>query len=144
MADGTANEVVRWQRGDGLTAVPADVVEHLARCWEDGWNREDVDLIVAPFAPGIVFSSPFVSRLSDDGATELRGLSAVRDYVAASFHRATPGIRYTHDDSYAGVGGVVLLYTVHHPDGTARRGADLMDVDGEGRVVAWRCHYPFG
>ena len=137
-----ANE--RWQRGEGLRVVPAEAVDRLARCWEDGWNREDPDLIVEPFAPGIVFSSPFVSRLlGDPDQTTLEGIDAVRDYVARSFTRATPGIRYTHRDSYAGVDGVVLMYTVHHPDGTDRLGVDLMRLDDNECVVDWRCHYPF-
>ena len=60
-----------------------------------------------------------------------------------SFVRATPGIRYTLDASYAGTDSVVLVYTVHHPDGTDRPGADTMRLDANGQVVEWRCHYPF-
>jgi hypothetical protein len=136
--------VDRWQRAEGLRVVEAAVVEALERHWEDGWNGEDVDLIVAPFAPDVVFSSPFVSRLSDDHAdATIVGLDAVRRYAAESFTRATPGIRYTLDASYAGTDSVVLLYTVHHPTLGPRAGADTMRLDAEGRVIEWRCHYPF-
>jgi hypothetical protein len=136
--------VDRWQRAEGLRVVDAAVVEALERHWEEGWNREDVDLIVAPFASDVVFSSPFVSRLSDDHAdATIVGLDAVRQYVAESFTRATPGIRYTLDGSYAGTDSVVLLYTVHHPTLGARAGADTMRLDTVGRVAEWRCHYPF-
>jgi hypothetical protein len=119
-------------------------VEELSRHWEDGWNGEDVDLITAPFAPGVVFSSPFVSRLSNGHPdATIVGFDAVRRYVAESFTRATPGIRYTLDAAYAGTDGVVLLYTVHHPTHGDRSGADTMRLDTDGRVVEWRCHYPF-
>jgi hypothetical protein len=124
--------------------VGAAAVEALSRHWEDGWNGEDVDLITAPFASDVVFSSPFVSRLADDHAdATITGYDAVRRYVAESFTRATPGIRYTLDAAYEGTDGVVLLYTVHHPTLGDRGGADTMRLDAEGKVVEWRCHYPF-
>ena len=133
-----------WERTEGLTALDAATVEALERHWEDGWNNEDVDLIVEPFAADIVFSSPFVSRLTGDpGVTTIEGYDAVRQYVADSFARASAGIRYTLDASYAGTDSVVLVYTVHRPDGTDKPGADLMRLDGDGKVVEWRCHYPF-
>ncbi len=133
-----------WQRADELRIVDADVVDALERHWEDGWNGEDTDLIVAPFAPDVVFSSPFVSRITGDrSVSTIAGLDAVRAYVSDSFVRATPGIRYTLDSSYAGTDSVVLLYTVHHPTLGDRPGADTMRLDAEHRVVEWRCHYPF-
>ncbi len=133
-----------WERVEGIAAVDAATVEALERHWEDGWNDEDVDAIVEPFASDIVFSSPFVSRLTrDPTTTTIEGYDAVRRYVADSFVRAPAGIRYTLDASYAGTDSVVLVYTVHRPDGTDRPGADLMRLDGDGKVVEWRCHYPF-
>lgn len=136
--------MTRWTRSPELRVVDAEIVEALERHWEDGWNGEDTETIVGPFAPDIVFSSPFVSRLTGDSSVaEIRGFDAVRQYVADSFVRATPGIRYTLDASYAGTDSVVLVYTVHHPDGTDRPGADTMRLDANGQVVEWRCHYPF-
>jgi ketosteroid isomerase-like protein len=130
-----------WERMDGVTAVADDLVAYLGRHWEDGWNREDTDLIVEPFAEDIVFTSPFASRLGD--TAEVRGLPAVRDYVAQSFERATKGIRYTLHESFAGTNGVVLVYSVHRPGKPDQRGADVMRLDDDGKVVDWRCHYPF-
>lgn len=133
-----------WDRLPGVSAVDADTVAALARHWEVGWNTADIDVIMEPFADAVVFSSPFVSRLDGDrsGAT-IVGCDAVRQYVADSFTRAA-GIRYTLDGAYAGTDGVVLLYTCHRPDGTHKPGADLMRLDARGKVVEWRCHYPFG
>lgn len=133
-----------WERADGVRAVDAAMVEALGRHWEDGWNSGDVEVIMAPFAGDVVFSSPFVSKLTGDpSTTTIRGRDAVRRYVADSFVRASPGIRYTLDASYAGTDSVVLVYTVHRPDGTDKTGADTMRLDADGRVVEWRCHYPF-
>ena len=133
-----------WRRTEDLRVVDASLVERLVQHWEDGWNREDVDTIVAPFASDVVFSSPFVSRITGDPSlSTIRGLPAVRQYVADSFVRATRGIRYTAEASYAGTDTVVLHYTVHHPKSGDRSGADTMRLDADGKVVEWRCQYRF-
>jgi hypothetical protein len=133
-----------WSR-DGVAAVDDATVEAMRRHWEEGWNGEDVDTIVAPFAADITFRSPFVPRITGDPAvTQIVGFDAVRQYVADSFVRATPGIRYSVDGTYAGTDTVVLRYTVHHPTGGDKPGLDTMRLDAEGKVVEWRCHYPFG
>jgi hypothetical protein len=125
------------------SSVDEAVASQLRRAWDDGWNRGDVATIMAPFAADAVFSSPFVSKLVGDPATTtIEGFDAVRDYVADSLRRA-PGIRYTVDASYVGTDSVVLLYTVHRPDGTTKSGADTMRLDADGQVVEWRCHYGF-
>ena len=88
------------------------------------WNESDIETDHgARSPPDVVFSSPFVSRLTgDESPCDDRGFDAVRQYVVDSFVRATPGIRYTLDASYAGTDSVVLVYTVHHPDGTDEAG----------------------
>jgi ketosteroid isomerase-like protein len=115
----------------------------LGRQWDEGWNRGDVDTIMAPFAPDVVFNSPFVTRLTGDAAkTTIDGYDALRTYVTDALERA-PGIRYTVHATYAGTETMVLVYTVHRADGTDKPGADTMRVDADGKVVEWRCHYSF-
>ena len=134
----------RWERSADLRVVDAATVAALAKHWEDGWNGENVDTIVAPFAADVLFSSPYVSRFGTDRSlSTLRGLPAVRQYVADSFTRATRGIKYTLDASYAGTDTVVLAYTVHHPTLGDRRGVDTMRIGADSKVVEWRCQYPF-
>ena len=116
-------------------------VEVLARSWEDGWNRGDLETIMAPFAADVVFSSPGVSMMTGDPAkTMIEGADALRAYVDAALRR-TRGIRYSLQATYAGIDSVVLVYTCGLPDGAQKPGADLMRVDSDGRVVEWRCHY---
>jgi SnoaL-like protein len=124
-----------------MTAVDEGVARELQRAWDEGWNRGDVDTIMSTFARDVVFSSPFVSKLTGDAATtSIEGYEALRAYVDESLRRA-PGIRYTVDASYIGTDSIVLVYTVHRPDGTDKTGADLMRIDGDGKIVDWRCHY---
>jgi ketosteroid isomerase-like protein len=120
--------------------VAPTVVAELARHWEDGWNAADVDVIMAPFAADVVFSSPFVPRLTGDGRDTVEGREALRSYVVDALERASD-VKYTLDAALAGTDTVVLVYRCHLPDGVTKPGADLMRLDGDGRVVEWRCHY---
>ena len=123
------------------TTVDDQVVATLRRHWEDGWNRGDVATIMAPFAAGVVFSSPFVAKLTGDPSrTAIVGYDALHDYVADSLRRA-PGIGYTVEAVHAGADSLVLVYTVHRPDGSSKHGADFMRLDADGRIAEWRCHY---
>ena len=118
-----------------------ETVQDLQRHWDEGWNAGDLATIMAPFAPGVVFSSPFVPRLTGDPArTTIEGHEALRSYVEYAL-RHSPGIRYTLDATYAGTDAIILVYTYRTPGGTIGQGADSMRVDAAGKVVEWRCHY---
>ena len=115
-------------------------VRSLRRHWEDGWNRRDLDVIMEPFAPDIVFSSPGISIITGDPSkSTIEGHDALREYIGNSLER-TPGIRYTLNATYTGTETVILVYECGLPGGKQVRGADVMRVDN-GKVVEWRCHY---
>ena len=121
--------------------IESAAVAELARHWERGWNGGDLNVIMAPFAADVVFTSPFVPALTGDPARRsIDGLDALRRYVADALVRAGD-VRYTLDQALAGTDTVVLVYTCHLPDGSSKPGADLMRLDGDGKVVEWRCHY---
>ena len=121
--------------------IDPTVVDDLARHWDDGWNRADVDVIMAPFADDVVFSSPFLPRLTGDpDQRTVDGADALRQYVVDALARASD-VRYTLHRALGGMDSVVLVYTCHLPDGTDRPGADLMRVNAAGEVVEWHCHY---
>ena len=123
--------------------IDAEAATALARAWDEGWNGEDVERIVAPFADDVVFSSAFVSRIGDDRSSNaIVGADALRAYVTAALTR-TPGIRYTVDNVHLGPDSVILDYTVSFPDGRPDTiGADFLRVNDEGKVAEWRSHYP--
>ncbi len=119
------------------------VVTALARHWEDGFNGYDVDLVMEPIADDVVFSSPFVPRLTGDPAkVTIEGFDAFRAYLDDSMRRV-PGIRYSIDASFVSTQTVVFVYTCRFTDGQIRTGADSIRVDAEGKIVEWRCHYSF-
>jgi hypothetical protein len=121
--------------------IEESLVAELGRHWEQGWNGGDVDAIIAPFADDVVFSSPFVSKLTgDERKTTIDGRDALRAYVEQALERAGD-VRYSLDGAFAGTDTVVLVYRCHLPDGRTQPGADTMRVDRHGKVIEWRCHY---
>ena len=113
----------------------------LVRHWEEGWNTGDVDTIMAPFARDVVFSSPGVAMLTGDPAkTTIEGFDALRSYLESALRR-TRSLRYRVHATYVGTDRNVLVYDCGLPDGDQKRGADVMRVGRERKVVEWRCHY---
>ena len=128
-------------RPGGATVIDDATVARLGRHWEQGWNGPDLEVIMAPFAEDVVFSSPFVPRMTGDPEDDtIVGRVMLRAYLTAALERASD-VRYTLHAAYAGTDTVVLVYTCHLPGGVDQPGADLMRVDAAGRVVEWRCHY---
>ena len=120
--------------------ISDEVVAELGRHWEQGWNGCDVDTIMSPFAADIVFSSPFVPKLTGDAQkSTIDGYDALRRYVEDALEHAGD-VRYSLDSAFAGTDTVVLVYRCHLPDGRTQPGADTMRVR-DGKVVEWRCHY---
>jgi SnoaL-like domain len=71
------------------------VVAEIARHWDEGWNRADVEVIMAPFADDVVFASPFLPRLTGDPSQRtIDGAAALRRYVVDALARASD-VRYT-------------------------------------------------
>jgi ketosteroid isomerase-like protein len=117
------------------------IVEMLQRHWEDGWNRGDVEMILAPFAADVVFSSPGIAMLTGDPAkTTIEGKDAVRLYIEDAVRRASQ-VRYRLDATYVGTDSIVIVYSCGLPNGNEKVGSDSMRVGQDRLVVEWRCHY---
>lgn len=123
-----------------MSTLDSTTVQMLQRHWDEGWNRRDLDTIMEPFAPDVVFSSPGISIVTrDPSKSTIEGFDALREYIGNALRR-TPQIRYTLDATYTGTDSVILVYTCELPDGAKTLGADMMRV-ADGQVVEWRCHY---
>jgi len=121
--------------------VDDSTVQRLQRHWADGWNQGDVDTIMAPFAADVVFASPGIALMTGDPSrTTIEGRDALRSYIDGAL-RKTRGVRYTLTATHVGTDSLVLMYSCGLPDGEQRLGADLMRVDGTGKVIEWRCHF---
>jgi hypothetical protein len=121
--------------------VAAETAASLRRHWEEGWNGRDVEVIMAPYADGVVFSSPAIPKYTGDpDQATIDGADALREYVVAALRRSGD-VRYRVDDVFTGAETVVLVYTCIFPDGSTKPGSDSMRLDADGKVVEWRCHY---
>ena len=124
-----------------MSVLDDATVHALERSWDDGWNRGDLDTIMAPFAADVVFSSPGIAMLTGDASrTTIEGADALRAYVADAL-RLAGDVRYTLRATHVGTDSIVLFYACGLPGGPAKTGADLMRVDADRKVVEWRCHY---
>lgn len=83
--------------------------------YNDAWNRQDVDAIVAFHAPDIVF-------YNHTAGERVEGASEVRDHIARIFHN-TPTLRFTGRRLYVREGLVVSEWTAH--------------ADREGKHIEW-------
>ena len=116
-------------------------VQMLQRHWEDGWNRGDVDMIMAPFAADVLFSSPGIAMITGDPTmSTIEGKDAVRTYMEDALRR-TGEVRYSLQATYVGTDSIVIVYSCGLPDGKQKVGSDSMRVDADQQVVEWRCHY---
>ena len=88
----------------------ADTLRETIERYNEAWNRQDVDTIVALHAPDFVFHNWTANgRVEGD---------AVREHVARIF-RNTPSLRFTTRRLYAREGLVVSEWTAHaERDGT--------------------------
>jgi SnoaL-like domain len=121
--------------------LDAATVQTLERHWEEGWNRCDLETIMAPFAPDVVFSSPGISMLTGDPSkTTIEGYDALRTYIEDAL-RLAGGVRYSLRSTHVGTDSIILFYACGLSNGPEKLGADLMRVNEDRKVVEWRCHY---
>jgi steroid delta-isomerase-like uncharacterized protein len=94
----------------------ADAVRATIERYNDAWNRQDVDAIVALHAPNFVFHNHTLGERVD--------AEHARDHIARIF-RNTPSLRFTTRRLYARDGLAVSEWTAH-----AERDGKQMEWDG--------------
>jgi ketosteroid isomerase-like protein len=82
----------------------ADALRETIERYNDAWNRQDVDAIVAAHAPDFVFQNWT--------AGERVGAGEARDHIARIFEN-TPTLRFTSRRLYVTDGLVVSEWTAH-------------------------------
>ena len=112
----------------------------------DGFNRHDLDAIMALFAEDCVFESP---RGPDRWGRRFVGKEEVRRGLAARFE-GIPDVRYGDDDHFAcgdrGVSEWTLTGTTVDGERVDVRGCDLWTLGDDGRIVRkdsfWKIREP--
>lgn len=117
-------------------SMTREEIHDLAEAWVDAWNRHDLDAILSHYAEGVEFTSPFVRQVLGSDDPTLRGVDQLRPYFARAL-AVFPDLRFELYQVLAGAESIVLYYR-------SVRGlfaAEVMELDGEGRVRRVLAHY---
>jgi hypothetical protein len=110
--------------------------QSFARRWVAAWNEHDLEAILSHYAADVVFTSPFVSRLTARPDGTLQGLPALREYFGLAL-KHFPDLHFRLWRVLPGVGSVVLVYESVQ----GLLAAEVMELNGDGKVAQVRCHY---
>jgi steroid delta-isomerase-like uncharacterized protein len=95
--------------------------------YNDAWNAQDVDAIVAMHAPGMVFENHTAGERAEG--------DAVREHIAAIF-RSWPDLRFESRRLYVRDGLVVQEWTASATHSTPLRRGEI-EAPPSGRPLAW-------
>jgi hypothetical protein len=99
-----------------------------AERWCEAWSDGDLDALMEPCAPMVLFSSPGVSARWGEDIRQLYGWDAVRNFFAAELGEA--GSRHDLQTVLVGDDALTVLYRRD----TGRLAADVFELDSQGRV----------
>jgi hypothetical protein len=117
--------------------ISREQAEDLAYSWIDAFNRHDLDAVMAHYADDVQFTSPSVIELAREATGTLRGKDALRSVFEKAF-AAYPELGFELVHVLTGIESVTLVYRSLHRD---RLGAEVMQIDGRGRIAAVQVHY---
>ena len=115
----------------GPLAVPLgdERARRLAEEWVAAWNANDLDAIMALYAPGVVFQTPTIIDTLGVPHGTVRGAERLREHFARGLERL-PGLRFELDGVYAGVRSLAMTY--RWADGTPV--CELHEYDEDGLI----------
>lgn len=113
--------------------------KELAQAWVGAWNARDLDAILSHYGEDVVFSSPFVVKLTGDPSGTLRGKAALRDYFSRGL-AAYPDLHFELSQVLSGVDSVTLCYRSVN----GLHAAETMQVGEDGLVRRVWAHYGAG
>src|SRR5688500_11612592 len=116
--------------------ISAEQVRRLAEDWVAAWNDHDLDRILAHYAEGVEFTSPFAVRLLADPDGTVRGKEALGAYFGRAL-AAYPELRFELKQVLVGVASITVYYT----SVGGLWAAEVMHLDDDGKVMKAYAHY---
>ena len=108
----------------------------MADNWLQAWNSRDIDQIMAHYADGIEFISPFIKALLSKHDCKIKGKPALKAYFLQGLAKY-PSLNFQIINVLPGVGSFTLIYkSVNN-----LLAAEVMEVDTNGKVVRVLAHY---
>jgi ketosteroid isomerase-like protein len=125
-----------------VTVLPEADADAFVAEWMDAWNSHDLDRILAHYADGVEYFSPFIAQLAEPGGPgadgRLEGKEAVRAYFAAALSR-NPDLHFDPPVHVAvGSGSVSFVYTSIR---NLTAVETLVFAPGTRTVARAHCHY---
>ncbi|MDQ1425439.1 MAG: hypothetical protein QOD72_2937 [Acidimicrobiaceae bacterium] len=116
-----------------MTAPDADA---FVNDWLQAWNAHDVERITSHYHDDVEYHSPFIARLAG-GPDPLRGIAALRDYVASGLERF-PALELGPVIAVApGAGSVAVVYrSIEY-----LLAVETLVLDERGLIIRAHCHY---
>jgi hypothetical protein len=116
--------------------MTAEQAEAFAQEWIAAWNAHDLDQILSHYSDDVVFSSPFVIRLVGAPSGEVKGLEALRVYVARGLE-AFPDLCFEPIEVLPGAGSIALRYR----SVAGREAIETLELDRAGKIRRSTAHY---
>jgi uncharacterized protein (TIGR02246 family) len=130
----------------GMKAVPVDraaAVERVYREWDRAWSNDDLEAMIALYAPDAILESPLVAHLLGTKTGILQG----RDQIHALLEKAAPrkpGKRTFHRIGYFTNGALLMWeYPRATPDGEQMDFLEVMEIESgliQKHRVYWGWH----
>lgn len=116
-----------------ITQAHAD---QLAASWLHAWNKHDIKRIMAHYADGIEFSSPFVKVLLNQSDGKINGKPALESYFLRGLAKY-PALKFQLLHVLPGMASFVLIYNSVNN----LLAAEMMEIDADGLVSRVLAHY---
>ena len=127
----------------GLTTIPeqrAKAIERVYREWDRAWSNDDLDAMIALYAPDATLESPLVAYLLGRTNGVLNGREEIRKLLDRAAPRK-PGKRTFHRRGYFTDGGfLVWEYPRATPDGEQMDFFEVMEIVN-GLIQAHRVYW---
>lgn len=117
--------------------ISREQAEELAYGWIDAFNRHDLDAVLSFYADDVRFTSPAVIEVAREPSGTIQGKEALRAYFEKGI-AAYPELGFVLVHVLTGIQSVTLVYRSVHRE---RLGAEVMQLDAQGRIAAVLVHY---
>lgn len=119
-----------------LNMLTQERARQIAIEWLESWNSHDIDRIMLHYAENIEFISPFAVKLLGAPDGTVRGKEALREYFSRGL-AAYPDLQFHLHKILPGVRSVTICYESVND----LMAAEVMEIDGQGRIERVQAHY---
>lgn len=110
--------------------------KQFAEAWIAAWNSHEIEAIMAHYAEGIVFSSPFITMLKFNDTGVISNKHDLQRYFEIGL-KAYPDLYFDLQGIYTGINTVA----VHYKSVNNRVAVEVFELNEAGKAVKVYCNY---